>query len=87
MGNLDRLGGIMSPNKTVYQLRSTPAHQLAQAPDSQLGVGADLSKGWHRPQQESAPCKVLTRPRYGAYSVPIPCLPGPDLTEVRTRLH
>ena len=63
LGNLDKLCGIMTPEKTDSKLRSTPAPYLAQAPAPKLGVGVDLNRDRGRVSCLLGPDTVLTRTR------------------------
>jgi len=56
MGNLDKSSGRMSPAKTVFKLRSTPAPSLTAA----LGAKAEVSPA---PNRYAAPVSLIRSPR------------------------
>ena len=87
LGNMDKLGDIMSPGKTVSKLRSTPAPYLAQVPTPKLGVGVDLNRDRVRVSCLLGPDTVLTRSRPHRGTDPTSPRSGLDLTEMGARLH
>ncbi len=86
-GNLDKLGGEMSPGKTVSKPRSTPAPYLAQAPAPKLGVGVGLNRCRERVGCLLGPDTVLTRSRPHRGTARISARCGLHISGVRGRFH